>query len=74
MHTYDPTDADSILGYAGNLVGMSFRQVLDLAITPGGAPLPLAAREFDRRSYKGGMGALLEERYFVGQVIARRLQ
>ena len=64
MPAYDPTNSNSILRYAGHLVGMSFRQVLDLGITPDGGPAAPAAKEFDRRSYKGGMGALLEERYF----------
>jgi DNA mismatch repair endonuclease MutH len=64
MAAYDPSSQSSILEYASNLVGMSFRQVLDLGISPDGASAAPVAREFDRRSYKGGMGTLLEERYF----------
>lgn len=44
---------------ASKLVGMTFRDVLDLGITPPGI-----SREYNSRRYKGGMGNLLEERYF----------
>lgn len=41
------------------LVGMTFRGVLDLGIYPDGI-----VREYNSRRYKGGMGNLLEERFF----------
>ena len=41
------------------LVGMTFRDVLSLGITPDGA-----VREYNSRRYKGGMGTLIEERFF----------
>ncbi|MBR3314319.1 MAG: hypothetical protein IKG18_09305 [Atopobiaceae bacterium] len=44
---------------AAQLVGMTFRDVLDLGIYPEGV-----VREYNSRRYKGGMGNLLEERFF----------
>lgn len=44
---------------AKQLVGMTFREVLDLGIYPNGV-----VREYNSRRYKGGMGNLLEERFF----------
>ena len=44
---------------AEELVGMTFRDVLDLGIAPEGVE-----REYNSRRYKGGMGNLLEERFF----------
>lgn len=41
------------------LEGMTFRDVLDLGIVPDGV-----AREYNSRRYKGGMGTLIEERFF----------
>lgn len=41
------------------LPGMTFRDVLDLGIAPEGV-----AREYNSRRYKGGMGTLIEERFF----------
>lgn len=41
------------------LEGMTFREVLDLGIVPDGV-----AREYNSRHYKGGMGTLIEERFF----------
>ena len=50
---------EQILNYAKRLEGMTFREVLDLGIAPEGV-----SHEYSSRSYKGGMGNLLEERYF----------
>lgn len=44
---------------ARQLEGMTFREVLDLGIAPEGVD-----REYNSRRYKGGMGNLLEERFF----------
>lgn len=44
---------------ASQLEGMTFREVLDLGIYPDGV-----VREYNSRRYKGGMGNLLEERFF----------
>ena len=41
------------------LEGMTFREVLDLSIVPEGVK-----REYNSRRYKGGMGTLIEERFF----------
>lgn len=41
------------------LVGMTFRDVLALGICPEGV-----VREYNSRRYKGGMGNLIEERFF----------
>lgn len=55
----DFTKAEDILSHAKKLPGMTFRDVLELGITPDGAP-----KEYNSRRYKGGMGTLIEERYF----------
>ena len=50
---------EAIRDRAVQLVGMTFRDVLNLGIYPGGV-----VREYNSRRYKGGMGNLLEERFF----------
>lgn len=55
----DLTSPESIAEYARHLQGMTFRDVLDLGIVPEGVE-----REYNNRRYKGGMGTLIEERYF----------
>ena len=57
--TLDFTDPDSIVGYARNLVGMTFQEVLDLGIAPEGVD-----HDYSSNQYKGGVGNLIEERYF----------
>lgn len=56
---WDPSDPASIERYAKRLEGMTFREVLDLGIVPEGV-----VREYNNRRYKGGMGTLIEERFF----------
>ncbi len=56
---YDPADPEDIERYAKRLEGMTFRDVLDLSIVPDGA-----SRDYGSKRYKGGLGTLLEERYF----------
>lgn len=51
--------AEQVIKRAGALPGMTFREVLDLGIVPDGV-----AREYNSRRYKGGMGTLIEERFF----------
>lgn len=50
---------EQVMERACRLEGMTFRDVLDLGIVADGV-----AREYNSRRYKGGMGNLLEERYF----------
>ncbi len=50
---------DQVMSRARQLEGMTFREVLDLGIHPDGV-----VREYNSRRYKGGMGNLLEERFF----------
>lgn len=50
---------EQVMTRAERLVGMTFRDVLDLGIHPEGVE-----REYNSRRYKGGMGNLLEERFF----------
>lgn len=57
--TIDLSDPDSLLAYAKKLEGHSFREVLDLGIAPKGVE-----RSYNNKRYKGGMGTLIEERYF----------
>lgn len=55
----DFSSPESIERYAKQLEGMTFREILDLEICPDGVK-----REYGVKRYKGGMGALIEERYF----------
>ena len=57
----DFSDAHSIFEYSSHLPGMTFRDVLDLGIAPPGKTVIL---EYNSARYKGGLGVLLEERYF----------
>lgn len=50
---------EQVCDRAEQLPGMTFRDVLDLGIYPEGV-----VREYNSRRYKGGMGNLLEERFF----------
>lgn len=50
---------EQVLDRARHLEGMTFREVLDLGIVADGV-----VREYNSRRYKGGMGNLLEERFF----------
>lgn len=56
---WSPSDSESIERYAKQLEGMTFREVLDLGIAPEGV-----SREYNNKRYKGGMGTLIEERFF----------
>lgn len=56
----DLSDGTSIERYAVNLEGMTFRDVLDLGITPENYD----SKNYGNENYKGGMGNLLEERFF----------
>ena len=51
--------AEQVYARGIKLKGMTFRDVLDLGITPEGV-----SREYGNRKYKGGMGVLVEERFF----------
>lgn len=55
----DFSNPEAIEFYAKQLEGMTFRQVLDLEIYPEGV-----VRSYNDKAYKGGMGNLIEERYF----------
>ena len=57
----DFSDPSSIERYAANLDGMTFRDILELGIAPEGESAP---KDFGSKKYKGGMGTLIEERYF----------
>ena len=50
---------EQVMERAHHLEGMTFQDVLDLGIVADGV-----VREYNSRRYKGGMGNLLEERYF----------
>ena len=56
---YEYHTPEQVYARGRQLVGMTFRDVLDLGIVPDGV-----AREYNSRRYKGGMGNLLEERFF----------
>lgn len=55
----DLSDPMAILAYAKELEGHTFRDVLDLGIVPEGS-----SKDYGDKRYKGGMGTLIEERYF----------
>ena len=55
----DLKDELSLLAHAKKLEGHTFREVLELGVAPAGV-----SREYNSRRYKGGMGTLIEERYF----------
>lgn len=55
----DLSDPASLETYAKQLEGMTFREVLDLGIVPDGVD-----RDYGNVRYKGGMGTLIEERFF----------
>ena len=59
MLTIEYQTPEQIHTRAEGLVGMTFRDVLELGIYPEGV-----VREYNSRRYKGGMGNLLEERFF----------
>lgn len=56
---FDLTNEEALEAYAKQLEGMTFREVLDLGIAPEGV-----SREYNNKRYKGGMGTLIEERFF----------
>ncbi len=65
---YSPDDPASIAAYAKQLEGMTFRDVLDLGIVAEGV-----SREYSSKRYKGGLGTLLEERFFGYKANSDRL-
>ena len=56
----DFSSGESIERFALHLQGMTFREVLDLGI----APPNINVKDYGSKRFKGGMGNLLEERYF----------
>lgn len=61
-HEYTALDFSTpkaILSHAKQLEGMTFQDILDLGIVPEGVD-----REYSKKGYKGGMGTLIEERFF----------
>ncbi len=59
LENVDFSSEKSLLEYAKKLEGHTFREVLDLGILPPGG-----GGRYDADEYKGGMGVLVEERYF----------
>lgn len=60
LSSLNMSDPASILSYAKHLEDMTFRQVLDLDIKPDDYNL----KTYNSSKFKGGMGNLIEERYF----------
>lgn len=56
----DFSNRQSIERYAAQLRGMSFQDILDLGITPP----EYNPKNYSESGYKGGMGNLIEERFF----------
>ena len=57
--TFEYHTSNQVMERARHLEGMTFQDVLDLGIVADGV-----IRAYNSRRYKGGMGNLLEERYF----------
>ena len=57
--SFEYQSAEQVYARGLQLKGLTFRNVLDLGITPEGV-----SREYGNRKYKGGMGVLIEERFF----------
>lgn len=55
----DFTKPEAVKAYAKQLVGMTFNDILDLGIKPDDSN-----HDYNRKNYKGGLGTLIEERYF----------
>ncbi len=58
----DASNRKSLFSYAKKLEGHTFREVLELGITPEG--IDEICDGYNAVSYKGSMGNLIEERYF----------
>ena len=58
--TLDLSNPDELLRYAKKLIGHSFREVLMLGISPDDSSM----KDYGDVRFKGGMGTLIEERYF----------
>lgn len=61
LERVDMTSGASIKRYAVHLEGMTFRDILNLRIVPEGED---GTKTYSGAGYKGGMGNLIEERYF----------
>lgn len=68
LELVDFADPESLLSYAKKLEGHTFQDVLDLGILPGGAEKGVreaaGKAEYGAALFKGGLGTLIEERYF----------
>ncbi len=61
LPSVDLSSERSLLGYAKKLEGHTFREVLELGITPDGKD---GGAGYGAVAFKGGVGTLIEERYF----------
>ncbi len=60
----DLTDPQAIERRGRELVGLTFRDVLSLGIFPPDATEEERSKDYSRKSYKGGVGNLIEERFY----------
>ncbi len=60
----DLTDPHVIERRGKDLVGLTFRDVLSLEIFPPDATEEEKSKDYSRKSYKGGVGNLIEERFY----------
>ena len=60
----DYSDPKAIESRGKELIGMTFRDVLDLGIYPPDATEEEKSKDYSRKSYKGGVGNLIEERFY----------
>ncbi len=60
----DYADPRAIERRGSELVGLTFRDVLSLGIFPPDATEEERSKDYSRKSYKGGVGNLIEERFY----------
>ena len=64
LASVDFSDPNSLLDYASRLEGHTFREILELEIFPEESGENRGKVEYSALSFKGGLGTLVEERYF----------
>ncbi len=64
LASVDFSDPNSLLDYASKLEGHTFREILELEIFPDESGENRGKVEYSALSFKGGLGTLVEERYF----------
>ncbi|MDO8880544.1 MAG: Sau3AI family type II restriction endonuclease [Coriobacteriia bacterium] len=64
VRNVDEMDADELEAYSKQLEGMTFREVLEAGFVGEEEAPALSSRDYSPKEYKGGVGTLIEERFF----------